>query len=92
MCRSIKPLYHVDPPATNDEIYAASLQFVRKISGMRQPSKTNAAAFDRAVAEIEISIATLLADLESSSLPRNRALEAERARARSATRFARPAN
>lgn len=92
MCRSIKPLYHVDPPATNDEIYAASLQFVRKISGMRQPSKANAAAFDRAVAEIEISIATLLADLESSSLPRNRALEAERARARSAARFARPAN
>lgn len=92
MCRSIKPLYHVDPPATNDEIYAASLQFVRKISGMRQPSKANAAAFDRAVAEIEISIATLLADLESSSPPRNRALEAERARARSAARFARPAN
>ena len=90
MCRSIKPLFNFDPPATEDEIRAASLQFVRKLSGMNRPSAANQAAFDRAVDDIEAAAARLLESLHTTASPRNREFEAERAKARSAARFARP--
>jgi hypothetical protein len=82
MCRSIKPLFNFDPPVTPDEIRAASLQFVRKISGFHKPSKTNAAAFDLAIDEIAAASHRLLRSLETSSSPRNRELEAAKAKAR----------
>ena len=90
MCRSIKPLFNFDPPATEDEIQAASLQFVRKLSGMTKPSGANQAAFDEAVSEIALAATRLLASLQTTTTPKNRELEAERARTRSAARFARP--
>jgi hypothetical protein len=90
MCRSIKPLFNFDPPASEDEIRAASLQFVRKLSGMNRPSAANQAAFDRAVDDIEAAAARLLESLHTTASPRNREVEAERAKARSAARFARP--
>ncbi len=90
MCRNIRPLFNFDPPATSEEIEAASLQFVRKISGMTRPSHANAVAFDRAVDDIAAIAAELLASLQTSSPPKNRQIEAERARARSAARFDRP--
>jgi hypothetical protein len=90
MCRSIKPLFNFDPPATEDEIHAASLQFVRKLSGMNKPSTANQDAFDRAVDDIAASAHALLESLRTTSAPRNREIEAERARARSADRYARP--
>lgn len=90
MCRSIKPLFNFDPPATEEEIGAASLQFVRKLSGMTRPSSANQVAFDAAVDEIAASASRLLAELRTSAQPRNRQTEAERAQARSAARFARP--
>lgn len=89
MCRSIKTLYKVEPPATDAEIRAASLQFVRKVSGFNQPSRANAAAFDAAVGEITAAASRLLNALETSAPPRNRAAEAARARARAAQRFPR---
>ena len=90
MCRSIKPLFNFEPPATDDEIQAASLQFVRKLSGMNKPSAANQDAFDRAVDDIAASARALLESLRTNAAPRNREIEAERARARSAERFARP--
>ena len=90
MCRSIKPLFNFDPPATDEEIRAASLQFARKLSGMTKPSSANQLAFDEAVDDFALVAKKLLTSLQSSVTPRNREIEAERARARSAERFARP--
>jgi len=87
MCRNIKTLFNFDPPATDDEIKAASLQFVRKLSGYNKPSKTNEAAFYRAIDEVTAIARTLLDSLETNAEPRDRELEAERARARAAERF-----
>jgi hypothetical protein len=87
MCRNIKTLFNFEPPATEAEIRAASLQFVRKLSGFNTPSKANQAAFDRAVDEVSATASVLLASLITLSDPRNREIEAERARARSALRF-----
>lgn len=80
MCRNIRPLFNFDPVATDEELYDASLQYVRKISGMRAPSKANEKVFDTAVAEIAKATRRLVEGLETSSEPRNR--EAERAKAR----------
>lgn len=90
MCRSIKPLFNFDPPATEVEIRAASLQFVRKLSGMTKPSTANQDAFDTAVEEVAVAATKLLESLQTTSNPKNREVEAERARARSASRYARP--
>ncbi|HSP98267.1 MAG TPA: DUF2277 domain-containing protein [Candidatus Dormibacteraeota bacterium] len=88
MCRNIRTLFNFEPPVTEAEIEAAALQFVRKISGFTRPSKANAAAFDAAVHEIAHISHHLLASLESNGTPRNRELEAAKARARAARRFA----
>jgi hypothetical protein len=88
MCRNIKPLFNFDPPVTGDEIRAASLQFVRKVSGFTAPSRANAPAFDRAVDEVADVVERLLDSLETSAAPRNREVEAAKARARAAKRFA----
>ncbi|MDH6593259.1 hypothetical protein M2165_003148 [Variovorax sp. TBS-050B] len=87
MCRSIKTLYNFEPPATEQEIRAAALQFVRKLSGFHVPSKANEQAFERAVEEVAVSAARLIDSLVTSAEPRDRAVEAERAKARSAARF-----
>jgi hypothetical protein len=87
MCRNIKTLFNFDPPATEEEIRASALQFVRKLSGFNAPSKANQAAFDRALEEVTVAARTLMSSLVTSAEPRNRDLEAERARARSAARF-----
>jgi len=87
MCRNIKTLFNFEPPATELEIRDASLQFVRKLSGFAVPSKANEAAFERAVAEVAASTRTLLASLKSTAQPRDREVEAARARARNAVRF-----
>ena len=87
MCRNIRPLYNFEPPATEDEIRMAALQFVRKISGSARPSAANEAAFNRAVDEIAQASATLLGSLVTTASPRDREIEAARARARSARRF-----
>ena len=89
MCRNIKPLFNFAPPATDDEIRAASLQFVRKVSGFTRPSKANEAAFDAAVDQIAAIAANLLRSLETNAPPKDRIEEAARARARSAARFSR---
>ncbi len=88
MCRNIHPLYNYEPPATNEEIRDASLQCVRKISGFTKPSQANEAAFARAVDEIAAASKRLLEQLVTSAAPKNREVEAERARARAAKRFA----
>lgn len=88
MCRNIRTLFNFDPPATELEIRDASLQFVRKLSGFSVPSKANEAAFERAVEEVAASARTLIASLVTSAEPRNREVEAAKARARSAERFA----
>lgn len=88
MCRNIRTLYNFEPPATDDEIQAAALQFVRKISGFNQPSRANQAVFDDAVAAIARVATTLLDSLDTSAAPKNREEEAARAKARSAQRFA----
>lgn len=88
MCRSIQPLYNVAPSATEDEVYAAATQFVRKISGFTRPSKANEAAFRAAVEAIAAASRDLLATLETHAPPRDRLAMAERARARSAQRRA----
>ncbi len=87
MCRNIRPLFNFDPPATDDEIRAASLQFVRKISGFNQPSKTNERSFGAAVDEIAHASARFLRSLETSAKPKSREREAELRKARSAERF-----
>ena len=87
MCRSIKTLYNFEPPATEQEIRAASLQFVRKLSGFSVPSKANQEAFERAVDEVAASAARLIDSLVTTAEPRDRAIEAERAKAKSAARF-----
>ena len=87
MCRSIKPLYNLEPPVTEEEIHAASLQFVRKISGFTKPSRANEAAFAAAVDDIATIASRLLASLESSVAPKNRQEEAAKAKARAALRF-----
>lgn len=87
MCRNIQKLYNVDPPATEEEIRDAALQYVRKISGTTKPSQANAEAFDRAVAEVAAATAKLLGALVTSAPPRDREREAERRRARAAERF-----
>ncbi|HYJ17083.1 MAG TPA: DUF2277 domain-containing protein [Candidatus Limnocylindria bacterium] len=87
MCRSIKTLFNFQPPVTEDEIRAASLQFVRKVSGFSKPSKPNEAAFLAAVDEIAASAANLLSTLETNAPPKNRAEEAAKASARAAQRF-----
>lgn len=87
MCRSIKTLFNFDPPATDEEVRAASLQFVRKLSGFNEPSRANEAAFNRAVDEVTEVARNLLDSLVTSAEPRNREVEAERARARAAERF-----
>lgn len=87
MCRNIKPLFNFDPPANQMEVRAAALQYVRKISGIQKPSAANQAAFDRAVDEIASASAALLWALTTSAPPRDRAVEAEKARDRSRLRF-----
>jgi hypothetical protein len=87
MCRNIKPLFNFDPPATEEEIRAAALQFVRKISGFQKPSKSNEAAFSAAVEAITRISEELLDTLETNASPKNRETEAEKVRARSARRF-----
>jgi hypothetical protein len=87
MCRSIKTLFNFKPPATNDEIRAASLQFVRKISGYHKPSHTNEVAFNRAVEDVAAAAHRLLDSLQTNAEPRNREVEAARAQARAAERF-----
>ncbi|HXU60135.1 MAG TPA: DUF2277 domain-containing protein [Polyangia bacterium] len=89
MCRSIKTLFNFEPPATDEEIRAASLQFVRKLSGFTAPSKANQAAFDQAVHDVFHVARHLVDDLTTTSPPRDRAVEAARAKARSAARFGR---
>ena len=89
MCRNIKTLFNFEPPATEVEIRDASLQFVRKLSGFNVPSKANEEAFERAVEEVAASARALIRSLVTSAEPRNREVEAAKARARSAERFAR---
>jgi len=87
MCRNIKTLFNFDPPANDDEVRAASLQFVRKISGYTHPSHANEPAFERAVDQISRAASVLLEKLKTSAPPRDRAIEAAKARARAAKRF-----
>jgi hypothetical protein len=87
MCRNIKMLFNFDPPVTGDEIRAASLQFVRKVSGFTKPSKANESAFNQAVDDIAAISARLLSSLETNAPPRSREEEAARAKARNAARF-----
>ena len=87
MCRSIKTLFNFEPPATDEEIHAASLQFVRKLSGYNKPSKVNEVAFNRAVTQVAAVARTLIDSLETDAEPRDRETEAARARARAAERF-----
>ncbi len=87
MCRNIRTLHNFEPPATDDEVHAAALQFVRKISGTAKPSKANQAAFERAVAEIAHVARHLLDELVTTAPPRDREAEAKKARARAAARF-----
>ena len=88
MCRNIRPLHNFEPPATHEEVEAAALQYVRKISGFTKPSQVNAEAFDRAVAEVAEVSARLLDALETNAPPKDREAEAEKRRARSAARYA----
>ena len=87
MCRNIKTLFNFEPPATELEIRDASLQFVRKLSGFNVPSQANAEAFDRAVEQVAASARGLIASLRTTAAPRNREVEAEKARARTLARF-----
>ena len=88
MCRNIRQLHNFEPPATSDEVRAAALQYVRKVSGSTKPSQANQAAFDRAVEQVAHITEHLLADLVTSAPPKDRDEEAAKARARSAARFA----
>ena len=91
MCRNIRPLHNFAPPATDAEVHDAALQYVRKLSGTARPSQANAAAFDRAVAEVAAATRRLLDDLVTTAPPKDREVEAAKARARSAERYGRPA-
>jgi hypothetical protein len=88
MCRNIKTLFNFEPPATEEEIKASSLQFVRKLSGFTNPSKANQAAFDRAVEDVAAAARTLIDSLVTTADPRDREIEAARAKAKFAARFA----
>jgi hypothetical protein len=88
MCRNIRVLHNFEPPASEDEVRAAALQYVRKISGTTKPSQANAEAFERAVDEVAAASARLLDALVTKAPPRDREIEAERARARAAARYA----
>jgi hypothetical protein len=88
MCRNIRPLYNFDPPATDAEIEAAALQFVRKISGFQKPSQVNQEPFERAVQEIALISGRLLEELETTAAPRDREIEAAKRRAAAEKRFA----
>lgn len=87
MCRNIRPLFNYDPPSTEDDVRAAALQYVRKVSGSTKPSKANQAAFDRAIEEIAAATTQLLDSLVTTAPPRDRAAEIIRARERNAQRF-----
>lgn len=87
MCRNIKPLFNFDPPATDEEVEAAALQFVRKISGFNKPSKANQQAFDEAVVEVLAAARRLVDGLSTTAPPRNRLIEAEKRKAQNAKRF-----
>ena len=89
MCRNIKPLFNFDPPANDEDVRAAALQFVRKISGFNKPTKGNEAAFEAAVEAITAASITLLDSLATTAPPKNRAVEIAKAKARSAQRFSR---
>jgi hypothetical protein len=91
MCRNIKTLFNFDPPATDEEIRAASLQFVRKLSGFNAPSKANEAAFNAAIEDVFAAARKLIDSLETTAPPKDREVEAAKAKARSAERFGRPA-
>lgn len=88
MCRNIKTLFNFEPPATQEEIHASALQFVRKLSGFNRPSQANAAAFDIAVEQVSAAARRLLTSLHTNAEPRDREVEAEKARARARERFA----
>ena len=88
MCRNIKTLANFDPPATDDEVYASALQFVRKLSGTTKPSKANEAVFNQAVAEVTAAARRLVASLETNAPPKNREEEARKAKEKSLKRFA----
>jgi hypothetical protein len=88
MCRNIRPLHNFEPPATRDEMHAAAVQYVRKISGTTKPSQTNRAAFDEAVLEVAEATRKLLASLTTSAPPKDRDVEAAKRRARSEARYA----
>jgi hypothetical protein len=87
MCRNIRPLFNFEPPATDEEIHAAALQYVRKVSGTRKPSETNVDPFERAIAEIAKATRRLVDSLETNAPPKNREVEAAKARERSANRY-----
>jgi hypothetical protein len=87
MCRNIKTLFNFEPPATEDEVHASALQFVRKLSGFNKPSQANEAAFDRAVAEVSETARKLLISLQTTAPSRDREIEAEKAKERSRLRF-----
>jgi len=89
MCRNIKPLFNFDPPVTDEEVRAASLQFVRKISGFTKPSRANEDAFNRAIDEVSSAARRLMDSLVTTAPARDREVEAEKAKARAAERFAR---
>jgi hypothetical protein len=89
MCRNIKTLFNFDPPATEKEVRDASLQFVRKLSGFTVPSKANKAAFDLAIDEVTAAATRLLVSLETTATPRDREIEAQKAKARAAERYGR---
>jgi hypothetical protein len=91
MCRNIKTLYNFEPPATREEVRAAAMQYVRKVSGSQKPSKANEVAFERAVDEVAAVTSRLLASLVTSAPPRDRDVEAAKARARAEKRFGRAA-
>jgi hypothetical protein len=88
MCRNIRTLHNFEPPATEDEMRAAALQYVRKVSGSTKPSRANVAAFDRAVDEVALATARLLEDLVTAAPPKDRQAEAAKLRERAARRFA----
>jgi hypothetical protein len=88
MCRNIRPLYNFEPPATHDEVHDAALQFVRKVSGFTKPAKANEEAFERAIEEISEATMRLLDSLVTAAPPKDREVEAAKARARSAQRYA----